>query len=259
MSRILPFKTVYNFRDFGDYQTSDNGRVLAGKLFRSANLNQLGGEDVDVFERLNLSTIIDMRYKAEREKQPNTLPRSFSGITLSYGAGTGQPSVKVAPHEAFLQHDLKTGEDARQYMLGSYARRPHDAGFKHLVKQSLHQMATHGENILIHCAAGKDRTGLLVAIIQHLLGVSRDDILKDYMLTLEAVNIDNIIESVRAKISNRYGRIYNADMLRPMFGVSEDYLLTSLDEIGDMNAYVENIIGLSTPQLTALKAHYTQG
>ena len=257
MSRILPFKTVYNFRDFGGYTTKEKGRVLNGKLFRSANLNQLGGDDIETFKALGISAIIDMRYRPEREKQPNKLPPDFTGISLAYGSEDGHVAVKVAPHEAFLEHDLHTGEDSRQYMLASYARRPHDIGFQKLTQQSLQHMAETGDNILIHCAAGKDRTGLLVAIIQHVLGVSREDIIEDYMLTLEAVNIDMIIEAVLPKISDRHGRTYTADMLRPMFGVSEDYLISALDEIGDMNVYLEKVIGLDAVQLNALKAYYT--
>ena len=246
MSRLLPFKTVFNFRDFGDYPSEAGGRVAAGKLFRSANLNRLGGDDAQEFDALDISAIIDMRYAPEREKQPNKLPAACSALTLAYGTGIKQPAVKIAPHEAFMEHELHTGEDARAYMMSSYGRRPLDAGFIKLTQDTLSHMVNTGDNILIHCAAGKDRTGTLVAIIQHILGVSRDDIFHDYMLTMQAVDVDSIIESVLSSVSDRYGRRFSLDMLRPMFGVSEDYLQAALDRMENLDHYLESICLLYT-------------
>lgn len=256
MSRILPFNTVFNFRDFGDYPSQIGGRVAGGKLFRSANLNRLGGEDISTFNALDISAIIDMRYAPEREKQPNNLPQGCGALTLAHGEGLEQPTVKIAPHEAFMEHDLQTGADARGYMMGSYGRRPLDASFIKLTQNTLNHMINTGDNILIHCAAGKDRTGTLVAIIQHILGVSRDDIFHDYMLTMTAVDVERIIQSVLSSVSDRYGRRFSADMLRPMFGVSEDYLQAALDTIQDLDDYVETVIGLSADERRALCTHY---
>ena len=230
--------------------------IAGGKLFRSANLSQLSGEDISRFNALNISAIIDMRYSPERQKQPNKLPDGFSATTLAYEAGEAQATVKVAPHEAFMENDLYSGDDARAYMIGSYARRPFDVGFIKLAQKTLHHMDSTGDNILIHCAAGKDRTGLLVALIQHILGCSHDDIMYDYMLTMDAVNIDLVIDAVRSNISDKYGREFNAEMLRPMFGVSEDYLMSAFTAIGDIDEYLKNVLGLSPNLQESLNLHY---
>ncbi|MEP6343868.1 MAG: tyrosine-protein phosphatase [Maricaulaceae bacterium] len=256
MSRILPFTTVYNFRDFGDYPVKAGGRVAAGRLFRSAHLNQLTGNDVARFKALNISTVIDMRYLPERQRQPNNLPEGRDITSLVFEAASGQAELSVAPHEAFLEHDLMTAQDAREYMLGSYTRRPNDAAFQNLVRQSLLHLADTGESALVHCAAGKDRTGTLVALIQSILGVELDAIIEDYMLTMTAIDVDGVLAMAAPQISKRYGRDYNPDMLYPIFSVSEDYLAQSLNAMGDISSYLTNVIGISLGQINAIKAHY---
>lgn len=257
MSRIFPFETVYNFRDFGDYSVQSGGRINKGQLFRSAHLNAMSGGDLSRFDELNISAIIDMRYAPERLKQPNMLPNGHSGVTLAYEQVDGKKRLKVAPHEAFMEHDLQSPDDARNYMLESYSRRPLDPGFQSLVRRSLKHMASSGDNILVHCAAGKDRTGTFVAIIQHLLGLDKAAIFEDYMLTMTAVDMEPLLAMASKGISQRYGRPYNVDMLRPLFGVSEDYLSQSFNAMGDVQTYVQDIIGLTSKELSALKAHYS--
>ena len=256
MSRILPFTTVYNFRDFGDYPVDGDGKVAKGRLFRSANLHHLAGEDMCRFEALSISTVIDMRYLPERQRQPNQLPEGHEIKTLAFEAADGQAEVKVAPHEAFLEHDLETAQDARDYMLGSYMRRPNDPAFQKLVRRSLTHMAETGSSVLVHCAAGKDRTGTLVALIQTILGVKKEAIIEDYMLTMTAIDMEGLLSNAALQISKRYGRDYRPNMLRPLFGVSEDYLAQSLDAMGDVHAYLTNVIGISDDQMNAIKSHY---
>ena len=256
MSRILPFSTVYNFRDFGDYRVEGGAKIAPGRLFRSAHLNQLSGDDMTRFQVLGVSTVIDMRYPPERQRQPNRLPEGQDITTLAFEAVSGQAEMKIAPHEAFLEHDLMTAEDARNYMLGSYARRPNDPAFQKLVRRSLLHMADTGAPVLVHCAAGKDRTGTLVALIQTLLGVDRETVMEDYMLTMTAIDVDSVLAMAAPQISKRYGRDYKPEMLYPIFSVSEDYLEQAFDTMGDITTYLTDVIGLSLNQMSAIKAHY---
>ena len=256
MSRILPFNTVYNFRDFGDYLVEGGAKVAAGRLFRSAHLNQLAGDDVERFNALGISTVIDMRYAPERKRQPNKLPEGRDITTLAFEAVDGQAEVNVAPHEAFLEHELMTAKDAHDYMLASYTRRPNDPAFQKLVRRSLTHMAETGSPVLVHCAAGKDRTGTLVALIQTILGVKTEAIIADYMLTMTAADMEDILAKAAPQISKRFGREYNPDMLRPLFGVTEDYLAQSLKAIGDIPSYLTDVIGIHADQMARIKSHY---
>jgi len=167
-------------------------------------------------------------------------------------------SAKIAPHEAFMQHDLHTPEDARNYMIGSYGARPHDLGFKKIFGDTLRHMAETGDPILVHCAAGKDRTGTLCAVIKGALGVDEKIIYEDFMLTMTAVDIDSFLAPAAQMFTKRYGRSINPEAIRPMFGVEEAYLSSSLSAIKDIQSYIRDYLGISDKEKAALKAAYLE-
>ncbi len=252
MSRILPFDKIANARDFGSYCAKDGARLAHGKLFRAGHLNAASDADLISLRALNIGLIVDLRYLSERERQPNRWPKGMGTQTLAFDVRRSGR----APHEAFIEHDLHAPEDAKRYMMESYRARPDMEGFKSIFKATLGHMADTGDSVLIHCAAGKDRTGTLVALIQALLGVSFENIMKDYLLTLQAVNIDGLLAPAAAKIGARFGRVYDPESLRPMFAVYEAYLEASLTAMGDPIVYACDKLGFNQKDIMRLKAHY---
>ncbi|MEL7232579.1 MAG: tyrosine-protein phosphatase [Pseudomonadota bacterium] len=203
--RLRPFQSIFNFRDFGGYKGASGRAVVTGKLFRSAHLNALSEADMAEIDALPIGVITDFRHAPERVKQPS----KWSGRAVVLTQPEADETLDMAPHEAFARERLYTADDARDYMLGSYAKRMHDPSFVALHREALLEMAHHDredDGVLVHCAAGKDRTGTFVALVQSLLGVSRDDILSDYMLTETAVNIEAILEPAAGLYTKRYGR-----------------------------------------------------
>ena len=255
-NRIKQFETVYNFRDFGGYQTMDGGRLKANKLFRSAHLHNTNEADKARLAKLDIGLIVDLRHAPERERQPTNWPETYSPRRLEYPEHG--KSAKVAPHEAFMQHELHKPEDARNYMIGSYGARPHDAGFKQIFGDTLRHMAKTGDPILVHCAAGKDRTGTLCAVIKGVLGVDEKTIYEDYMLTMTAVDIDSFLEPAAQMFTQRYGRAIEPESIRPMFGVEEAYLQSSLGAIEDIQSYISDHLGITDKEKAALKAAYLE-
>lgn len=257
-NRIKQFETVYNFRDFGGYQTMDGGRLKANKLFRSAHLHNTNEADKARLAKLDIGLIVDLRHAPERERQPTNWPETYSPRRLEYPDPEHGKSAKVAPHEAFMQHELHKPEDARNYMIGSYGARPHDAGFKQIFGDTLRHMAKTGDPILVHCAAGKDRTGTLCAVIKGVLGVDEKTIYEDYMLTMTAVDIDSFLEPAAQMFTQRYGRAIEPESIRPMFGVEEAYLQSSLGAIEDIQSYISDHLGITDKEKAALKAAYLE-
>ena len=94
--------------------------------------------------------------------------------------------------------------------------------------------------------------------MQGLLGVSQEDILSDYMMTLKAVNIDEILEPAAEMFSKRYGRHIDPKALWPMFGVFPEYLESALENIGDMESYAVKTLGVSTKELESFRDKYLQ-
>jgi protein-tyrosine phosphatase len=256
--RVKPFKTILNFRDFGHYETVDGAKVARDKLFRSAHLNNLDDAELDAIADMNIGLVVDLRHKPERIRQPSRYPIEGEARVLVYIDPPEYKAAKTAPHEAFMEQELNTPEDAHNYMMKSYSLRAGDKGFQDIFRDTLRHMAETGDAILVHCAAGKDRTGTLVALIQGLLGVPAKDIREDYMLTNKAVDIEGFLEPASKAFTKRYGRAIAPDALRPMFGVKADYLDSALEQMGDLRKYAQDILGLSDQDITKLRDHYLE-
>ncbi|MGJ8562759.1 MAG: tyrosine-protein phosphatase [Alphaproteobacteria bacterium] len=256
MTRLYNLKSVHNFRDFGNYETKSGRNVAPRKLFRSAHLSAASEGDLEQVDGLNIGLIVDLRHRPERDRQPNKWPDGKTPAVYEYPDAPGMEKVALAPHEMFIQHDLRHPDDARNYMNASYSARPNDAGFRTIFANTLKFMARDGAPLLIHCAAGKDRTGTLAAVILAALGVDEDIIMEDFMLTMEAVDVDSFLEPAAAMMGKKFGRAYDAEALRPMFGVEPEYLRKALQTIGDMDHYIENTLGLSTAEKQSLQKKY---
>ena len=112
---------------------------------------------------------------------------------------------------------------------------------------------------LVHCVAGKDRTGFAVALAQHVLGVSQDDIVEDYVLTNRAGNIEARIAAGATQIRAHRGNISD-ETIRTLMGVEADYLVTAFDHAaarhGSMDAYLAEVIGVNAATRDGLRRTY---
>lgn len=258
MARIIPLDSVRNFRDFGGYTTQSGQTIKYDYLFRAAHFSDLNDTDQAALSNMEIGLLVDLRHGPERQRQPNkTGIASKSVYELDESAAVKNETY--APHEMFLKEKLETAEDARNYMISSYTARPHDPVFIDIFSKTLSFMAKDADPFVIHCAAGKDRTGTLAAIIHKALGVSDEDVMSDYLLTMQAVDIESFLEPAAKIMSNRFGRPVSPDALRPMFGVEPDFLKASLDAIGEFDDYISQILNISDNDCAAIKHNYLKG
>jgi protein-tyrosine phosphatase len=236
--RQLPFEGTKNFRDMGGYQSLNGRRVKWGLLYRSGRLSDLTEQDLKYFSVLNIGLICDFRRKEEQNKSPNRLPEENSTKTsnLTIGAGSAKSFMDKIKSG-------KTGSDDMMSMMEKIYRdfvHKHSAPYAEMFKYLLENgnCAT-----LIHCTAGKDRTGFGAAIILSALGVDRETIFHDYLLTTRYFPIDLEIKRM-AENHNMTNNKY-LDAIRPAFEVHPEYLQAAFDEIEKKYETIENYLSMA--------------
>ncbi|MEV0522269.1 tyrosine-protein phosphatase [Streptomyces sp. NPDC050439] len=170
MRRHIDFEHLHNFRDLGGYRTADGRTLRWGRLYRSDSLAKLRGADWDLFLALGVRTVIDLRYPWEIEAK-GRVPE-VEGLTYV------NLSVEHRPYD---QAEIDPGLDPWRYLADRYAEVALDGAEE--LRQALEVIASGDAPQVFHCASGKDRTGLLAALVLALLGVEEDVIAEDFALT----------------------------------------------------------------------------
>lgn len=242
--RLLPFEAIENFRDFGGYQGA-NGTVLRGRLFRAGQQSRATPADVDHMGRLDLGTIVDLRRSSERTEQPGRRPAGWSGQVIESDlGGSGE-----APHIQFLKTQPLTKASANDFMSKLYRAMPFDPANVAISTAHFAALADSDQGVLVHCAAGKDRTGVLVALTQSVLGIDHDDIMADYLATNEAVRLDERAEAIGEKLSRMSGYHADREAVVAFLGVSADYLNQAWASIeqshGTIERYLDQVLGVN--------------
>jgi len=247
-ARVIRASGVQNFRDFGDWEAENGAQIVRGRLYRSGHWANAEKAAHHHLERTGIEVFIDLRRPFERTKQPNVLPDDLGIKTVSsQGADMEDP-----PHVKFLRGGNLTESSVRLYMHGAYRRIPTEEHHQQLFRQTILELIK-GRTVLIHCAAGKDRTGILAALILGLMGVPKEIILQDYLLTNTAVDIASLLPDIAKRVSKQIGQSVEPEVLFPMLGVEPGFLLEAQKVIGSPRKYALEQLGLSLRDLERLK------
>jgi protein tyrosine/serine phosphatase len=254
--RILPLEAIHNFRDYGGYDGLDGRKVRTGLLWRSAQHGEATDADLAEVDRLGLATVIDLRGTSEREANPCRRAPGFAAEVLHSQGETAGLALHVEAAEGALSQ-----AQARAAMMRLYEGIAFRENLLPMVRAYFAALLKAPQPSLVHCVAGKDRTGFAVAMAQHVLGVSRDEIVADYLLTNVAGNIERRIKQGAETIRAKYGAIDDAT-IRTLMGVEEDYIVTALDSAeaahGSLDAYLEAVLGVDAAARETLRAHYLE-
>ncbi|MEO1038388.1 MAG: tyrosine-protein phosphatase [Pseudomonadota bacterium] len=255
--RVIALEGVHNFRRFGVYPVADGRRVRDG-LFRSGQFSRATDEDKAVLDALGIRTVADLRRPRERQMEPSHWP-GVDGVRVieTDHAGPAEP-----PHMVFLRENELTFENIRDFMLATYKRLPFDPGNQHVFREGVKALAgasEDGEGFVVHCAAGKDRTGIFCALVLWEAGVDHDTVVDDYLMTNTAVDFDRIAAVMRERLAEKYGREFAEPELRAFLGVDGDYLDAAIEAIGDPRVYLRETLGLGDAVLSAMRDRLLAG
>lgn len=166
MRRHIPFERLHNFRDLGGYPTADGGTVRWETLYRSDSLAKLadaGPTDLERFRSLGVATVIDLRYPweiAAKGRLPETEDVSWHNLSVE--------------HRPYDQEAIDPALDPWRYLADRFAEVAEDGAVE--LRTALEVIAAADGPLVFHCASGKDRTGLLAALVLALLGVPDEEI-----------------------------------------------------------------------------------
>ena len=252
-TRKLPFTGAHNFRDLGGYKTSDGKTVKWGKVYRSDNLHSLTDEDLKYMERLNLKSVVDFRSDEERNEEPDRLTPDMTPILLP---------IKFEPEGVTenLTRDLTFGNLDSSNLLRDFNiilvkefTEEYREFFRHIVDNG-------GEPFLLHCTAGKDRAGFGSAMILTVLGVPREKIIEDYLLTNTYVS-DHVDRKLLETELKTFFRA-DSDNLRKINFVEERYIQAAFDTIdshwGGMDQYISEGLNLTEEDINKIKDYYLE-
>lgn len=244
--RIHPFEGVENVRDYGDYATAAARHLAPGRLFRSGHWANATDADLDRFHALGVATVVDLRRAVERERQPSR--RHAACIAEIIVTPASPDDLTEAPHIQFLKSRDLTPDASREFMTSAYRRIPYEAPHLDLFSRYFRALADSDGPVLIHCAAGKDRTGILAALTHRLAGVHADDMVEDYLMTNTAVRLEERAPEIAERLTRWSGRPASPEAVVAFVGVEAAYLDEAFAEIdrrsGSLDAYFETALGL---------------
>ncbi|WP_088825562.1 tyrosine-protein phosphatase [Listeria goaensis] len=246
--RILNFEGTFNFRDLGGYMNENGKQVKWGALYRSGNLAGLTKNDIAQIEQLGIKWICDLRSTTEVTAQQTPEIPNIPNLNIPIGTAKNEPAEKQKldlPTDSAIYEPLM-GESYKVFAmsLGSY-------------REIFEQILTRQTPFLFHCTAGKDRTGVLGALLLKVLDVPEKTIFNDYELTNQYTDeiLSEMVDLIKAFTGNDVP--LELDAIRPMAEAKPSYLEIAFTEMekkyGSVEAFIEEGIGINSDMKACLQ------
>ena len=243
---------AHNFRDIGGYATEDGHHVRWGLFYRSDKLSDLTDADLAKLHDLGIKLVCDFRSPAEKAEEPDRLPAEGPPEMLEL------PILDDSFSPAAFREKITSGDlgdtDLRQMMIEGnrlfatrYAPRYAEM-FERLTR-------TDQLPALVHCTAGKDRTGFAAAVLLRTLGVPEETVYEDFLLTnhYTAAQIERMVWIIRLVSLFRT----DPEQVRPVLGVERAYLEAAFtaiqEEYGGFETYRREALGLDDAETAAFR------
>jgi protein-tyrosine phosphatase len=242
-SRHIFFDKVINFRDIGGLKTGEGKTVKWGKFFRSDNLSALEKSEFARFNNLHIETVYDLRTESEIKEKEDNIPQTVHYVHFPTVKDKGdlltQLKGKVIKGEISEEESIKLTLDL--YRGSVIENLP---AFKELVNKIMDS----DQPVLYHCSAGKDRTGIVTALILSVLKVDRQTILNEYLLSnyYRRIKMEKMLG--KAKLAKVIKPHLNLKVIENFMKVDAQYLNATFEVIdqkyGGMDQFVQKELGI---------------
>ena len=238
--RKIHFQGPRNVRDLGGIQSADGRQIRRGQVVRGDGLARMTDADLRQFSELGIATVIDLRTSDECKRAPSKLPQDSDIKIVNHGF------MIKGSFEMFdaVNNQGADAAAAHRMMASNYAAMPMEHSrvvrdvFSTLVSEPHHPC-------YIHCTSGKDRTGLICALLLLALNVAEEDVIEDYVLS----NVEHQPVDV-------FGDNARKDAVGKIMSAHEDFVRAALnsvrDSCGSVENYFERHIGLDRTMRTTL-------
>lgn len=240
-NRKLDFKNTSNFRDIGGLSTLEGKTLKWGKIFRSDNFSKLRSKDFEKFEALQITQIIDLRTSSEIEGKQDHLPENIKyeaiPIVDDNGDLLAQMKGKVIRGEVSISES------------NAMMRELYENGVTQNIsalREVILKIVNADQPILYHCSAGKDRTGIITALLLSILKVDRETIVNEYLLSnyYRREKIESMLQKI--KIAKIIKPKLEPQVVLNFMNVDEEYLQATFNAIdknyGTMDNFIQNAL-----------------
>jgi len=254
--RQLSLEGTPNFRDLGGYETEEGRRLRWGKLYRSSKLSALTNKDINYVNRLGVTLICDFRQVVEQDLEPTWLGDASSHTLASLPVTPGSSNSFIEN----LHQGIIAVDDAAGFMKN--INRDFVSNQMPQYAEMFRLLLVGDQQMLIHCASGKDRTGFGSALILDVLGVSEEIITEDYLLTNNYLQIEKELERLSTQLVDHSGSAVSEDILRPMLEVRPEYIRACFEEIRkryeSKEHFFETALSLDSTKIEKIKEKYLE-
>ena len=249
--RRLPLEGARNFRDLGGYRSSDGQYVRWGLVYRSGYLADLTKQDYEYLNSLGIRLVCDVRADRERMRSP----------TSWVGASPELLSVPIGPN----RDGTLTAEELKRRIAASDSNGGPLSGYDFAIKDAeqygriLHRIVAGDLPAVEHCTSGKDRTGVFSAILLTALGVPREVVIQDYLLTERYLLAPDSFENTRAQLQKIFGLGEPLDdsAVKAIVSLKPRTLEATFDTIsqtyGSFDAYLRDAVKISDADRATLR------
>lgn len=251
--------SIPNLRDLGGYKTSDGKVVATGLIYRSNQLSGIPPKDMEQLGKLGLKNAFDLRTAEERNKRPEELPPGVNYVVLDVLADSPQAGP------AMLEKLMSDPKAANEQLGGGKVEENFKKGYREFIslpsaKREFSKLfLALGDNkqvpALFHCTTGKDRTGWAAAAFLTLMGVPKDKVYEDYLLSN-----DNILTAYKGAIDSFVAAGGDGEIPKAILGVKAEYLDAAFEEMnkqyGSIEQYFAAGLGISKAKQAELRKRY---